>query len=900
MNRHVNAIAGRLSLRPPQRQSLEVLDRLTEIVPPRKGQDVAAALAAIQSEYPSVTDFEREFPSVCFALATGVGKTRLMGAFISYLYLAHGLANFFVLAPNLTIYKKLITDFTPNTPKYVFKGIAEFATDPPQVITGDDYQTSATTLFDGLLRCKVNIFNISKIAAEVRGGRSPLIKRLSEYIGQSYFDYLAQLPDLVLIMDESHRYRASAGVRAINELNPVMGLELTATPFVETTRGPAPFKNVILDYPLGRAMADGFVKEPAVVTRRDFNPADMAQEEIERMKLEDGLRLHEQVKVQLETYARETEKDIVKPFLLVIARDTTHASELLRMIQSDGFFEGRYKGKVIQVDSSRTGAEEDEIVERLLKVEHPDEPTEIVIHVNMLKEGWDVTNLYTIVPLRAAHARVLIEQSIGRGLRLPYGKRTGVIAVDRLNIIAHDRFQEIVDEANKADSSIRLQQVLLDPGELQHKTLTVLSTPIVDVRLGATDVQPELAGLAQVPGQAPIFSREADLRVAAIARDVIRSLESKPEITPSVTYLNRPDVLAHIVREVENYGPAQPALEGVSTGTDIPAVVAAVANAYVQQTIDIPRILVVPRGEIRSGFSPFTLDLSSLRYPPVSDEIWIQHLRTGQTDVVALGEGSIEEARLEDYVVRAIADFDDVSYDDHADQLYTLAGQVVRHFLGYLNEEQTRKVLRCYQRDIARFVHVQMQAHHWEDVAGYDVHISRGFTELKPSAYTAYSDEAVRDYRQPPADKTRMARYLFGGFGKCLHGVQKFQSDPERKLAVILDRDALKWFRPALGQFQIYYKDGAEHSEYQPDFVAETEAVIHMLEVKASDEMKSAGVLAKRDAAVLWCARASDHSATCGGKPWAYALIPDDAIAENMTLSGLAARYAVAAATKGD
>ena len=68
-----------------------------------------------------------------------------------------------------------------------------------------------------------------------------------------------------------------------------------------------------------------------------------------------------------------------------------------------------------------------------------------------------MTNLYTIVPLRAANARTSIEQSIGRGLRLPYGKRTGVTAVDRLTIVAHDRFQEIVDEANKPDSPIRLQ-----------------------------------------------------------------------------------------------------------------------------------------------------------------------------------------------------------------------------------------------------------------------------------------------------------------------------------------------------------------------------------------------------------------------------------------------------------
>ena len=184
-----------------QRRSLEILDRVTEIVPPRKDTDPVAALAAIRSEFPSVTNFERDFASICFALATGVGKTRLMGAFISYLHLAHGVNNFFVLAPNLTIYNKLIADFTPNTPKYVFKGIAEFATDAPAIITGDNYEGMASTLFDVTLRCKINIFNISKITSEVRGGKSPRIKRLSEYIGESYFAYLATL------MSKEHRRR---------------------------------------------------------------------------------------------------------------------------------------------------------------------------------------------------------------------------------------------------------------------------------------------------------------------------------------------------------------------------------------------------------------------------------------------------------------------------------------------------------------------------------------------------------------------------------------------------------------------------------------------------------------------------------------------------------------------
>ena len=375
MNRHVNAIAGRMSLRTPQRESLEILDRLTEIVPPSKNPDVATALAAIKAEFPKVTDFEREFPSICFSLATGVGKTRLMGAFIAYLHLAKGINNFFVLAPNLTIYNKLIADFTPNTPKYVFKGIAEFATDTPEIITGDNYDQRAGG-FAELTRVRINIFNISKINSEVRGGSSPRIKRLSEYIGQSYFDYLAGLPDLVMLMDESHRYRASAGIRAINELKPMLGLEVTATPFTETGKGATPFKNVVYDYPLARALADGFVKEPAVVTQRNFDPRQFTPQQLERLKLEDGVRMHEATKVELETYSRQKEVRLVKPFVLVIARDITHAKELLDLIQSEKFFDGRYKDRVIQVDSSQTGAKEDEMIERLLKVENLDEPTE--------------------------------------------------------------------------------------------------------------------------------------------------------------------------------------------------------------------------------------------------------------------------------------------------------------------------------------------------------------------------------------------------------------------------------------------------------------------------------------------------------------------------------------------
>jgi type III restriction enzyme len=66
-----------------------------------------------------------------------------------------------------------------------------------------------------------------------------------------------------------------------------------------------------------------------------------------------------------------------------------------------------------------------------------------------------------------------------------------------------------------------------------------------------------------------------------------------------------------------------------------------------------------------------------------------------------------------------------------------------------------------------------------------------------------------------------------------------------------------------------------------------------MLEPKASNQMEDPDVLAKRDVAIEWCGRATDHAASYEGKPWTYVLIRHDSIAENMTLRGLARQFAV-------
>ena len=904
MNTRVqNAVTGRLSLRPPQAESLSKLGRALEAAPSLLGheQDVAAILATLKAEFTTLEDFEREFPSLCFALATGVGKTRLMGAFIAYLHLAHGINNFFVLAPNLTIYNKLITDFTRNTPKYVFKGIAEFAQQPPLIITGDNYDQTGAVVEDQPMGfahdVRINIFNISKINSEVRGGKEPRIKRMKEVLGDSYFNHLANLTDLVLLMDESHRYRASAGVRSINELKPLFGLEVTATPFVESTRGPVPFKNVVMDYPLARAMEDGFVKEPAVVTQRNFSASSHTPEDVEKIKLEDGVRLHETTKVELLTYARENGVKAVKPFMLVIARDTTHAGQLLALLESEAFYEGRYQGKVIQVDSSRTGAEEEEMITRLLAVESVDEPTEIVIHVNMLKEGWDVTNLYTIVPLRAANARTLIEQSIGRGLRLPYGKRTGVAAVDRLNIVAHDKFQEIIDEANRGDSPIRLKQIILEAPSADDKKVSVQVGSGAMTRLGLTDtptvaVAPGGYASATSPAPAthtPTFTTEAEKQAARVVIEVIGKYEAKRDLVPTSSALLNPEVQKEILAEVaERLRPVQGSLlagvdEAVPT-LDLSAVVAKTTEIVVQQTIDIPRIAVVPTGEVTTGFHPFKLDVGQLHLQPGQREIVGQMLRTNEQFTLA-AEVGLKEQRAEDYIVHALVDFDDVDYFTHADLLYDLASQMVQHLRGYLSEDEAISVLDRDRRLIAREIHAQMMAHFWEEATEYQVQVSRGFTELKDCNYTATAGQTAHHFRETVAETSRIKQMLFGGFARCLYPLQKFDSDTERRFAIILERDALKWLKPATGQFQIYYKLGTEQPEYVPDFVAETDSTIFMVETKARVDINTQEVQAKAAAAARWCKHASDHAVSVSAKPWKYLLVPHDETNESKRLA---------------
>ena len=350
------------------------------------------------------------------------------------------------------------------------------------------------------------------------------------------------------------------------------------------------------------------------------------------------------------------------------------------------------------------------------------------------------------------------------------------------------------------------------------------------------------------------------------------------------TDLKTPEVQQKIVAKVmEEIRPAQGELAGVVEQVDVQAIVDKTTNAYVEKTIDIPLITVVPTGEVTVGFQDFDLDCSSIHLQPVAKDLLIQRLTDNQRFRIVSGDGVVEEPRLENYIVRGLIDLDDISYDDHAQLLYKLAGQLVRHLESYLStEDDVRNVLQYHQGELVRLVHLQMNQHYVEKATEYQVTVARGFQRLSSSSAEVELGKNARSFRQPVEDKLYIRSLVFGGFAKCLYQAMKFDSDPERRFATILedDNDVIKWVKPPKDLLKIQY---AEEDNYNPDFIVETESGRLLCEIKRASDVDDSEVQKKAKAAIQWCERASGVS----DKPWHYALIPHDVVQINRTFRSL-------------
>lgn len=891
-NKIANYIKQRLSLRRPLAEALDVMARLVDQldIKNRPSSDEYAShlkdqLAKVQEVCPFCKSFERDFPSFAFSIATGIGKTRLMGACIAYLYLAKGIRHFFILAPNLTLYEKMMKDFgDPSYQKYVFKGISEFVHNEPYIITGDNYDMARSLFSDSQIQ--INIFNISKFNKDSKVGKkgAPKMRRLSEYLGQSYFDYLSSLDDLVILMDEAHRYHADASKKAINELKPILGLEMTATPTDEKRK---PFKNIVYEYNLAQALADGkYVKIPTVAKRRNFERKGMSDEELDKLKIEDAISIHEHTKLHLEMYAKNNNLPVVKPFILIVCRNIQHATDTYNLIKNE-MFDGRYADKILQIDSS---TKKDEEIEKLfVSLERPDNKIEIVIHVDMLKEGWDVTNLYTIVPLRAADAPILVEQQIGRGLRLPYGKRTGDEDVDKLTVIAHENFEAVIAKSQDPNSVLsRFSYVELDDDAFEpvHGKVVPVETKLDfqeqrEIKEAKTEYEKKNTKVVMDARRA-VWKVIPQMNVAA--KNVHELVN--PEMIQAIKVLTRSEIIknAKEVNPLFEQEYAEPLLAEVDN------VVETVVKSYIDNIIEIPRMTV--QGEAyKAEYKWFDLD-TSMGYdlPALQEEILRVSIGAGErtTEILQVIPG-IKFDDPVNQIVGTLIDYDEIDYDECSELLYHLAQQAVEAIRGHLeHQEDLPKVVNQFKKAIALNIFEQMQRHFVMTSLGFKKSKVLPFTGIVDQNFTEFDGFGKVDYRDA-IKPSCIKKYIFTGFLKSYYTECKFDSTTELDFANVLEADpmVLKWIRPARNQFHIYWCNGSKR--YEPDFIVETADCIYMVETKAAKDVNDDDVQSKKAAAEEYCNNATEYTSKNGGKPWKYHLLRHDVIDKSKSFDYLMA-----------
>ncbi|APU13082.1 DEAD/DEAH box helicase [Actinoalloteichus fjordicus] len=425
----------------------------------------ADALAAVAKEIEEGNGRE-----VVCDLATGVGKTYLAAALVEYIAV-QGVRNVLIVTPGTTIQSKTVGNFTPGHPKFV-----PHAEHQPLLITSVNY--SRGQVGDALHSndvLKLFVFNVQQLIRPT-ANTSRKLRQDDEFVGGPLYEHLRSVNDLVVIADEHHVYRtnAKAFASAIRDLSPRALVGLTATP------DEADGDKVIFTYSLAEAIADGLVKIPVIVYRED------GIKDIET-QLADACHLRDRKEAVWRTWAETNNLTQIAPVLFVVCQEIRDAEKVATILRGDSYLPG--EGRVLVI----TSQSDDDALKDLADVESPDSPVRAVVSVDKLKEGWDVKNIGVIVGYRALASQTLTEQVLGRGLRLPFGKRVGVPAIDQVDLVAHDSYRKLL-----AQKDALLQRVV--PPESGPKLApTPGSVPTPPVSSGASP--PDLSGVQEAETQ---------------------------------------------------------------------------------------------------------------------------------------------------------------------------------------------------------------------------------------------------------------------------------------------------------------------------------------------------------------------------------------------------------------
>ncbi len=763
--------------------------------------DAVRTLAAEVSQHYDVDERQPPFEAVIDS-ATGVGKTYILAGAMELFATAHEVRDFVVVTPGRTILDKTRDNFTPGHRKSLL-GPMSFR---PVVITADDFNTPVMrAAMDDPTQVKVYLFTVqSLIKPDSKVGRRT--HKFQEGLGTEFYAHLQATERLVVFADEHHTYYGPAFSRAVRDLQPWVLVGLTATPDKKT-----PKDQIIFRYPLAAAIADKLVKTPVIVGRKDDRKDSLT-------KLTDGIRLLSAKREAITAYAASTGAAPVNPVMLVVAKDIADADEYGAIIGSGEFFGGAFADSVLVVHSKAP----DEALEALERVEDPASPVRIIISVGMLKEGWDVRNVYVIASMRSSVSEILTEQTLGRGMRLPFGSYTGIEILDTLEVVAHERYEELLKKAgvlNEAFVDYRTRAVL---------RLNAQGEQVVVSETVRTAAEPIMAAAESAPP--PVADEEAspivmtmDLRVEQVGEAIMKLSQ------PIVRRPDAPTIWVPVLR----MSAVQSSFSLADiTDTDrfrkLGRSLAADPDGELSRTLVSARVVVGRDGVKRTELVTSGAADRFQSDPTLFDE---GDLRTQLVDMV-LGSPAVPARKSERAAVAPLMEaFFDGLGDDAADllsaNLYRAGGRLVR----LVAEEQ-----RAY-----------MSAPSYEEVV-----------ELKEFAPARATDREVSGDRHGACSRS----VAYEGWKRSLFPVEWFDSRTERTVANMVDEDAtvVAWVRLHTGELPILWSSAGR--EYNPDLIViDADGTHWVVEVKMDKEMESADVKGKREAARRWANHVSAQDA---------------------------------------
>jgi type III restriction enzyme len=789
-------------------------------------------------------------------LATGVGKTFIAGALLDYLA-ESGVRNVVIITPGSTIQRKTIANLTPGHPKFL-RGLSC----NPFVVTLDDLEsgTVASALEDEN-RFKVFVFTVqSLLRPDTKDARRA--HRSHETLGLALYEYLQNASDLVVIADEHHIYYSGNAKKfqsAIDELHPTALIGLTATP------DEASESKIVYRYPLAEAIADGYVKIPVLVARQD-GARDL------RTQMGDGLALLDAKAAAIEAYCKQTKKPPVQPVMFVVAQTINEANEIRDMLAGPDMLADDKKVLVV------TSEEPESTLEQLDRLEDPSSPVRAVVSVSMLKEGWDVKSIYVIAAVRAMESQLLTEQILGRGLRLPFGERTGVAMLDTVEVLSHHSFSDLLKSAK-----VLLEATL---GE-RAKEATAVANPVFGVTSpGAAVALVTDDAATQVAGGAVVIELPG---AAASSHD-----KNQPNLFDEGNETEETHVGMTFATVENRLG------EASSTTQTLTTKLMPKAPGGVRLPLFVPRVTTRWEREKFSLKDVNVVNVESLGRKFANDE--------GTT----LSRKAIDATRRDDGVVEL--DFHDetdavmaaqprLPFDTIELDLATRLLQTNGVEASVAESNAAVAVARAFLVGADITNETPWRAEHGRLATAALVEwISRQQTskparEVREVTQVRWPDILERVESRPPADRHLISSskqftklYPYKGWVRSIYDVNAFDAySTEFRLAELFETTSgLKtWVRiDDTVPLRISYLMGAIQREYEPDFIVIDESDVHwIVEGKSDSEMTSQVVLAKRDAAIAWVTAVNASQNV--PQRWGYLLASESVIAASSSWNAL-------------